>query len=334
MLHPMRGAIIAFSILVFWTLFGVIGFMLFEDFGLLDSLYMTVITISTVGFGTLHEFSDGGKAFSIVLIIGGWISSVNALAWFGQMLFEGGFFDILGDKKRRKRIMELENHYIVCGYGRMGKGIVEGLREKGEPFLVIDQDSSNVEHFQAEKILYIIGDATSEDTLIDAGIERAKVLLALLPSDAHNLYLTIAAKEVNENIYLIARSLYEVAEKRLKKGGADLVISPYKIASHHALHAAVSLSPGMNLELGKSSLGVPVSLSEVVVGKSSKLVGKSIVNSNLKSDYGVLVVGIKKDNGEVTINPEPNAEIHGGDILVLAGENDNINQVQDICLEK
>lgn len=331
MLHPMRGAIIAFSILVFWTLFGVIGFMLIEGWGVLDSLYMTVITISTVGFGTVHEFSDGGKAFSIILIIGGWASSVNALAWFGQMLFEDGFFDIVGDKKRRKKIMELENHYIVCGYGRMGKGIVEGLRANGEPFLIIDNNASNIEHFKAENILYVSGDATAEETLIDAGIKKAKVLLALLPSDADNLYLTIAAKEVNSEIFLIARSLYEVAEKRLKRGGADLVISPYKIASHHALHAATSLSPGMNLELGKSSYGVAVSIREVEVDKGCKFVEKSIIDSNFKSEFGVLVIGIKKDNGEVQINPEPSIVIHAGDMLVLAGENDDIGRVQALC---
>lgn len=331
MLHPMRGATIAFGILVFWTLFGIAGFMLIENWGFLDSLYMTVITISTVGFGTVREFSDGGKAFSIILIIGGWASSVNALAWFGQMLFEDGFFDILGDKKRRKKIMVLENHYIVCGYGRMGKGIVEGLREKGEPFVVLDNNGANADHFKAENILYVTGDATSEDALIEAGINKAKVLLALLPSDADNLYLTIAAKEVNPKIFLIARSLYEAAEKRLRRGGADLVISPYKIASHHALHAAMSLSPGMNLELGKSSYGVPVSIREVEVDKNSQFVEKSIIESNFKSEFGVLVIGIKKSDGEVRINPEPSAVIHAGDMLVLAGETDDIEKLQTLC---
>lgn len=333
MSNPLKGVVIAISILVVWTMVGVVGFIVIEDMSILNSLYLTVITISTVGYGTVKELSEGGKAFAIILIIGGWLTSFNALAWVSQLLFEGGFFDILGNKKRRKRVMELENHYIVCGYGRMGKGIVEGLREKNEPFVVIDSDGARCEHFDEEGILYVIGDATSEETLMDAGIKKAKVLLSLLPSDADNLYLCIAAKEVNPNIYLIAQSLYDIAEKRLKRGGADMIISPYKVASFHALHAAVSLSPGMNFELGKSDYGVPVSLREVVVDKGSELVGKTIVNSKLKSKYGVLVVGIKKKDGSVTINPDPTAEFHSGDMLVLAGENSNLTQVQALCVQ-
>lgn len=332
MSKPIRGTAIAIGILFFWTIIGIVGFMLIEEWNALDSLYMTVITISTVGFGVPHDMSDGGKAFSIILIIGGYITSFNALARVSQLLFEGGFFDILGDKRRRNRIMELEDHYIVCGYGRMGQGIVEGLVEQKKTFVVVDHDSSKVEYFKSEDINYVIGDATSEEILTDAGILKAKVLLALLPSDADNLYLSIAAKEVNPNIYLISQALYDNAEKRLIKGGADQVISPYKVASFHALHAAVSLSPGMNLELGRSSYGVPVSLREVEVDQGSQFVGKSIIESNFKSQYRILVIGIKKENGEVQINPEPSAIIHAGDILVLAGENVDIGKVQTLCV--
>ena len=326
-----RGAVLALSILVFWTLFGVFGFMIIEGWGFLNSLYMTVITISTVGFGEVQKMGDAGKVFAIILIVGGWITSFNALARIGQLLFEGGFFDILGNKRRHRKIMELTDHYIVCGYGRMGKGIVEGLREKQLPFVVVDCDASNADHFVNEGILYVIGDATMEETLKDAGIEQAKVLLALLPSDADNLYLSIAAKEVNSDIFLIARAIYEIAEKRLKKSGANLVISPYKVASFHALNAATTLKPGLSLELGTSVYGVPVSLQEVKVGAKSQLAGATVIDSQLKSKYGVLVVGIKKESGEVLINPDPDAVIHSGDILVITGENVNLKSVQDIC---
>lgn len=241
------------------------------------------------------------------------------------------FFDILGEKKRFKRIMELEDHYIVCGYGRMGNGLIEGLLAANEPFIVVDSDHNKEEEFKSRGLLYIIGDATQEDTLKEAGAMKAKSLLALLPSDADNLYLAIAAKEINPSLYLVSQALYENAEKRLKKSGVDQVISPYKIASHHALHAAVSLSPVRNVELGKSELGVPVSIREVVVEKGADLVDKSIIDSKLKSDYGVLVVGIKKDSGEILVSPNPHDEIHAGDMLVLAGENTNISKVQALC---
>jgi voltage-gated potassium channel len=328
---PIKGAAIGILLLFIWTVIGTIGFMTIEGWSFLDSTYMTVITISTVGFSEVNGLSDVGKGFAMFLIIGGWITSVNALARISQLLFEGGFFDIRGEKKRWKKIMELENHYIVCGHGRMGNGIIEGLIAENKAFVVIDSDGNKAERFKSQHINYIIGDATSEATLKKAGISRAKSLLAMLPTDADNLYLAIAAKELNPNIYLIAQALYEVAEKRLRKSGADLVISPYKLASKHALHAAVSLSPEMNLELGHSSIGVPVSLREVTIDKSSILIGKSIQTSQLKADYGILVVGIKKRSGEVLINPEPKDFIHEGDVLVIAGTNADLTRVQSIC---
>ena len=331
MTSPVRGAVLGVSILVAWTIIGSVGFMVIEGWGFLNALYMTVITISTVGYSEVRSVSDEGKAFVMFLIIGGWASSVHALARIGQLLFEGGFFDILGDKKRLKKVMQLEDHYIVCGYGRMGNGIVEGLLERDEPFIIIDSDPSKEEIFRSKKVLFLIGDATQESTLLEAGIDRAKSLLALLPSDADNLYLAIAAKEVNPDIYLVSQALYEIAEKRLRKSGADRVISPYKIASHHALHAAVTLMPEKNFEIGRTEIGVPVSIREVIVNKGSQLVGKTIIDSNLKSEYDILVVGIKKETGEVLINPAPTDEIHEKDMLVLAGQNHNISAVQTLC---
>jgi voltage-gated potassium channel len=331
MSSTVKGAVIGITVLFAWSLIGTSGFMLIEGWSLLNSLYMTIITISTVGFSEVQPLSDPGKSFAIFLIIGGWISSVHALARIGQLLFDGGFFDILGEKKRYKRIMELKEHYIVCGYGRMGNGIVEGLIERDEPFIIIDNDPNKEEIFHAKKVHYIIGDATSEDILKEAGIEQAKSLFALMPSDADNLYLAIAAKEVNPYIYLISQALYEKAEKRLRTSGVDQVISPYKIASHHALHAAVSLSPEKNFELGNTELGVPVSIREIIIKEHSTLIDKTIADSKLKTSYGILVVGIKKKSGEVNISPNPEDQIQAGDILVLAGENSNITKIQALC---
>lgn len=294
-------------------------------------MYMTVITISTVGYSEVEDLSSAGKVFAMFLIIGGWASSVHVLACIGQLLFDGGFFDILGDKKRNKKIMELEDHYIVCGYGRMAIGIIEGLLEGKENFVIIDSDPSKEEEFKSHGLLYIIGDATQEDVLKEAGAARAKSLLALLPSDADNLYLAIAAKEINPNLYLVSQALYEIAEKRLRKSGVDQVISPYKIASHHALHAAVSLSPVRSVELGKSEFGVPVSIREVVVEKGSSLVDKSVIDSQVKADYDVQIVGILKQSGEILVSPSPQDEIHEKDILVFAGENTNISKVKALC---
>lgn len=331
MSEAIRRVCLSLCILIFWTLFGVIGFMLIEGWSFIDSLYMTVITISTVGFGEIEPLSNLGKLFSIVLILGGWITSFNALARIGQLLFESDFFDILGNKKKLKEIMKLENHYIICGFGRMGKEIIEGFKKLNHPFVIIDNDPSKAEGFSHEGILHIIGDATLEETLEEAGIDKAKALLALLPSDADNLYLSIAANELNPNLFLIARAVYEHAEKRLEKSGVDLVISPYKIAGIHALNAATTLSPTMNLEFGTSSYGVPVCLREVLVSQESPIASKSIGDSRIKKDYEVLVVGVKNKNGEVNINPDSSTIIQAGDTLVLTGDNERLSKVQSIC---
>ena len=206
-----------------------------ESWGWLDSFYMAVITLSTVGYTEAQPLSEMGRILTSIYIIGGAFTSVYTLARIGQFLFEGELSDVLENRYMTKQLKDMKNHTIICGYGRLSKSIVEGFEDL-DNLVIIDSSSEMEGTFQAMDISYIIGDATDEDVLKRAGVERADSLLAMISSDADNLYITIATRELHNEIKIIACCMTDSAEKRLYRGGADDVISPYKITGQHILN--------------------------------------------------------------------------------------------------
>jgi voltage-gated potassium channel len=222
-----------------WTLVGTIGLTLIEGWSLFDSFYMTFLTISTVGYGEVHPLTAPGRIFAsfiIVLAIGTAIYTVTRL---GQVILEGELQGVLGRKRMKKEVAKLKDHYIVCGLGRIGKPVADGLQAEGYPLCVVEADHELEGALQDSGHLYLIGDATDESVLQSAGLDRARAILALLASDAANLFLTITAKELSPSVIIIARASEDKVEPRLKRGGADKVISPYQSACARALHAAI-----------------------------------------------------------------------------------------------
>ncbi|MCH7760166.1 potassium channel protein [candidate division TA06 bacterium] len=318
-------------LLLFWVLLGAIGFSLIEKWSFIDSLYMTIITISTVGYGEVHTLSPMGRIFASFIIVAGIGTAVYAFTRLGQLVFEGELLDLFGRRKMKSELERLSDHYIVCGFGRIGKLVTEGLAERLLQFCVVESNPTLEEDLQTTEYLYLIGDATEEEVLKNAGIEKAKALLAMLPSDADNLYLTMVAKEMNPKIQVIARALDEKAEMKLKRGGADEVVSPYKTASLRVLQAAVKPTVVEFMELATSRQHLELSLEEVKVAEKSVLDGHSIAESDIRRQYGVIILAIKRDSGEMVFNPDPSERTVAGDILVAIGRNTDLKKLEESC---
>ncbi|MEN9361780.1 MAG: hypothetical protein RL095_3315 [Verrucomicrobiota bacterium] len=235
--QKLHSVFFALGLLLVWLLVGVIGFHSLGDsaWTWLDAFYMAVITLASVGYTEVHPFTPALKLFASCYIIGGCLCTVYALARVAQFVFEGELKEILGVKKRKRVMESLNQHVIICGYGRMGRSISEGLLQHSRDLVVIENNPALVPLFLEQGIKHVIGDATEEMVLREAGIERAKTLLVVLPNDAANLYIVLTARELNPELRIITHCHQESAEKRLLRAGANEVVYPYRVASNHIL---------------------------------------------------------------------------------------------------
>jgi voltage-gated potassium channel len=325
------GLYLGILLLTAWLAIGTLGFMGIEGWSLLDSLYMTVITISTVGFREVHSLSAGGRLFATFLIVGGLGTAIYTFTRLGQLVLEGELADILGRRRMKSDLGKMKDHYIVCGYGRIGKPVVEGLDRDGLPCCVVDRDPHLEGSMRERGYVYVLGEATDEEILKSAGLERASCLLALLPSDADNLYLAITAKSIHPEIVVIARALDERAEMKLKRGGADRVVSPNKVAAHRILHAAVKPTIVEFMELVTHRDYLALSMEEIRVTEGSHVSDRTIAEAEIRRRCGAIVVAVKKSTGEMNYNPDPSERIEPGDILVALGKGEHLEKLERAC---
>lgn len=328
---PMSGAFRGAILLLFWIVLGTFVYGALDGWTLLDGLYMTILTISTVGFHEIHPLDPTGQVFTVFLIMAGLTTVLYTLTRLGQTVFEGELLDILGRRSMERDIAALENHYIVCGFGKVGRPVVEGLVDEGMPVCVIDRDSDLESTLSDEGVLHIIGDATEESVLEQAGIERAGTLMALLSTDADNLYLTMAAREFNPNLKIIARAYDQHGEVRMKRGGATEVISPTRIAGLRVLQAAVNPAALEFMEIVTHHEALQLSLADITVSTGSELAGVTIADAGIRGRFGVIVVAIKNCDGTMQFNPDPNHRIEAEDTLVVLGEDLDIVELQLAC---
>jgi len=277
----------------------------------------------------VYPLSSKGRLFASFIIIVGIGTFIYTFTRIGQMIFEGEILNIFGRRKMKRELAKLKNHYIVCGYGRIGSIVAEGLEREGVPFCVVDKDPNLEKILEDKGYLYLIGDATDESVLREAGIERAKGVLGLLATDAANLYLTITAKGLNPDVTVLARALDEKAEMNLIKGGADKVVSPYKIAGLRILQAAVKPAVVEFLELVTHREYLSLSLEEILVTPESPLSGVSLKEADVRKRFKVIVVAIKKMTGEMGFNPEPEEIINPGDTLLVLGKDEDLRNLKE-----
>ncbi|GJQ62065.1 MAG: potassium transporter TrkA [Melioribacteraceae bacterium] len=314
--------------LLFTVITGTIGYMMIENWSVLDSLYMTVISITTTGFAELKPLSASGRLFTIFLIILG----VTSIAYIGgrvaQVFIENQFFR---SRRMNKRLDTIGNHYIVCGYGRMGKTICEGLVENDVPFVIVENSQQKVDVILAKNWLCVMGDATNDETLLEAGIKRAKGLVAVIRTDAENVFAALSAKELNPDVFVVARAIDEGTESKLKKAGADRVVKPYDLGGNRMVQ--LLLRPGVIdfIDGVARNRSLNISLEEIQVSVNSSLSGTTLLDSPVRKDLDIIIIAISKNTGEFMYNPKSTTRIEGNDKLIAIGERNNLFKLTELC---
>lgn len=318
-----------FALILGVITFGTLGYMIIEDLDFLNALYMTIITVATVGFREVKELSEAGKIFTIMLIFSGFGVFAYAMTTGAKILIEGEIKEVFKKRKMKKEIDALKNHYIVCGYGRMGKILCKEFKANKVDFVVIEKFEENVK--DEEDILYLVGDATKDEILREAGIERAKGIITLLPSDAENLYVVLSARYLNPKIYIVARATDEEARMKLKMAGADKAVSPYYIGGLRIAHSVLRPNVIDFLEFATGSEFTDIQIEEISVSEASKLVGKTLKDAQIGKELGVIIIGIKRADGKIEFNPSANTVIEARDILIVIGKVHNLYTLSQIA---
>ena len=329
-MDPVRHLKISVLVLLMLVTGGTAGFMTIEDWRFLDALYMTVITLGTVGFKEVHDLSDGGKMFTMGLILVGVSVLGYIVGSLAQIMFEGQFQRIMGRKKVEKQINALKDHYIICGFGRIGSLICKEFKANELPFVIVEKSVDSVEKLDEEGYLHMKGDATLDETLLKAGIKRAKGLISVVTSDTENVYITLTARGLNPDLYILARSGEEGSDLKLKRAGASKVVSPYIIGGSRMAQSILRPNVVDFIEIATGSEHLDLQMEEISIPSHSAFAGETLVSSGFRKETGVIIIGIKKAHGKMIFNPHSQAKIDGGDTLIVLGEPQSIAKLEDL----
>jgi voltage-gated potassium channel len=317
----LRTSLILFSGII---AFGTIGYTVVDHMPLYDAFYMTIITISTVGFSEIRPLSAGGRAITIFIIVTGIGLGTYTLGLFVRIFIEGELQFYLGRRKLRKNIADLKNHYIVCGFGRIGRIVSEELAAASIPFIVIEQDQSKIEALEKSEYLYLIMDATTEEALRQAGIMNAKGLVTAVRSDANNVFITLTAKGLRPDIFVLSRTSDIGNEPKLLRAGASRVIAPYQIGGRRMAQVLKSPTVVDFIDKALMNTSLDLAIEEALISPESAYAGMSLVESNIRRDFGIIMIAIKKSNGEMVFNPLPSEMLEGGDVAVVIGKREEL----------
>jgi len=325
-----RHLIISVVLSTLIIIIGTVGYMLIENWGILDALYMTIITISTVGYREVHDVGAVGRIFSIFLIFSGVGFTLYVAAAVVQFMVEGRIRVIMGRRRLDRQIDRLKNHYIVCGYGRIGRVLCRNLRRKPLDVIVVEKNPELIPVMDQDGILYVNGEATEDANLIKAGIERAKVLVAALGTDTDNVFLVLTARQLAPELTIIARASQEKSESKLKAAGADTVESPYEMGAVSMAHRIIRPTVTSFLDLAFAHTRKDIQMEEIPVDESSELINVMLKDSGIRQNYNLIIIAIKKPDGSMLFNPSFEAVIKPDDTMIAVGEVDNLQKLEQI----
>jgi voltage-gated potassium channel len=316
---PARRVALAIAGILVLTALGTLGYVVIEGMSVLDALYMTVITVSTVGFGEVKPLDEQGRVFTILLIVFGVATAFYLFATMTEVIIEGQLRDYLGAKGMLRRIHNLSEHVIICGFGRFGRAVAEELARHRVPMVIIDTDPQSAEDLTRLGIPYLTGDALHDDVLEDAGIRSARALVAATASDADNVYITLSAREKNRTLSIHARGEGEVGLRRLRLAGADQVISAYQYGGYRVASTIIRPSVVDFIELFTSGRGEEIDLEEIRIPENSTMVGKTVVE--IESAVAKLrIVALKREEDPIRIIPSPSTRVQARDLVVAIGD--------------
>ena len=298
---------------------GTSGYVAIEGWSVWDAFYMTVTTVATVGFREVHPLSMAGQAFTLLLIFVGVGTALYAFSVLAAMVVEGGWPKYVERWRYVRMIKNLSDHYVICGYGRIGSIVAAEFARQKMPFVIVDRDPARVLQANQHGHLAVEGDASREDTLKPLGIERARGLVAAVGTDAENVYAVLTARVMKNDLFIIARAEGEESVSKLKKAGADRVISPYRIGAVQI--AQTALRPGVVdfVEIATSSDNLELSIEEIRVEEKSILAGRPLAEVIQRDKMNVVVVGIQHTHGRMEFNPTRDTVLHAGDHLIVLG---------------
>lgn len=301
--------------------------MILEGWSFTDAVYMTVTTISTVGYQEVHPLSVPGQWHVIVLIILSIGTVAYALSYMTQRLIETRFFY---RRKMEKSIQKMENHFIIAGHGRMGRKICSELKKYGKKYVVIEKNADIIGRIKEKGLYFVEGDVTDDGVLTAAGVVNAKGLVTVVDSDADNVYCTLTARSLNEKIFIVSRSDSDRGTANLLRAGADKVINPYDAGGHAMAQVLLKPSAVEFIELTTGGENIGLEIDEIKISANSPLIGKTLATSEIKSNYNVLIAAIKNKDGSININPDSNMVISTGDTLIAIGQSQNITKLESL----
>jgi len=307
---------------------GTAGYIFIEHWSFWDAFYMTVTTVATVGFQEVHPLTFAGQVFTILLIFGGVGTAFYTVTLLASIIVEGGLHRRFERRRVTRMLEQIKDHFILCGYGRIGEIITAELHQQGVPLVVIERNPERVRQAIERGWLAIEADASREEVLMRAGIHRARGLIAAVGTDAENVFAVLTARVMRPDLFIIARVEADDAEPKLRRAGADRVISPYHIGANHMVQTALRPAVVDFVHLATSSERLDLSMEQVHIHEKSALAGQTIVGADIRQKFGVIIVGIKRAGGAMEFNPPAEAVMQTGDELVVLGRTESVKALE------
>jgi voltage-gated potassium channel len=311
--------------------FGTSGYMLIEKWSLVEAFYMTTITLSTVGFSEVGRLSVAGRLFTVLLIFLGVGTIAYGFSTFGEYLVTAGLGGQLRRRQEQRVINRMRDHVILCGYGRVGQSAAFGLRNGSRPLVVIDRDEAALERARADGFAVAAGDATRDETLRAAGIERAWGLIVAAADDSVNLFIVLSARALNNDLYIVARSIDADNERKMRRAGANRVVSPYHIGGRHMANIAMRPYVTDFFDVVTLDDGTELWIEELRIPPRSPLVGKTLAGANVRRRTGVTVIAVLREGGEKPMLANASTRFEAGDELILLGTREQLSQLVKIA---
>ncbi|HWE49623.1 MAG TPA: potassium channel protein [Bryobacteraceae bacterium] len=325
----LRRIVLIAALLALTLFIGTLGFTLIEGYGIFDAFYMTLITITTVGYQEVHPLSQAGRIFNSMLILFGVSAMFFSVGAVTQTVIEMQLEDRYGERRKKRTIMQMKDHFIVCGFGRVGRNAALELQRTGASFVVIDRDEQRVQRAGLAGMLAIRADATRDEGLREAGVEHARGFIAALATDADNVFVILSVKTLNPRLTVVTRASEEDAEQKLRRAGADTVFSPYSITGNRLAQALVRPHVVQLLDLAGQSVGLDVTMEQMRVAPDSRFAARKIGELR-NAESRLIFLSIGRPDGKMIFNPPPETIVSAGDVLIVMGEQSSLRALESV----